>query len=267
MDLTVVGVGRIGGMLVGLGQAAGWRVRSVGRDGPTAAVDGAGPVVVCTRNDDLEQVVARTPVDRRGDLVFVQNGVLAPWCRARGLSEATLGVLYVAVDRVGAPPVPGAASVFAGRHAAAVAGLMHGGGVWARTARDEEDLRREVGTKLAWICVLGVLGEALAATVGQVLETQADEVVALCEELAPALAAGPDTAADPELAARVLAYSRSVAHYRTTVKEWPWRTGWLLDQATRAGVALPRHRAWLVRAGHGERLAAQEARLSDGRGP
>lgn len=269
MTLTVVGVGRIGGMMAGLGRGAGWAVQEVGRTGPAAEVGGQGPVVVCTRNDDLEEVLARTPPDRRGDLVFVQNGVLAPWLRARGLetrtvapgrtaapahTQTTIGVLYVAVDRPGARPVPGAASIFAGPHAATVAGLLDSGGVTAREARDELDLRQEVGTKLAWICVLGVLGEALAATVGQVLEAHEGDVGALCEELAPALAAGPDTAAAPDLVARVLAYSRSVAHYRTAVKEWPWRTGWLLAQAATAGVDLPLHRRWLERAGHGARL-------------
>eukprot|EP00889_Picochlorum_renovo_P008214 jgi/Picre1/35244/NNA_002706.t1 len=35
-----------------------------------------GPIVVCTRNDDLESIVEGTPADRREDLVFIQNGEL-----------------------------------------------------------------------------------------------------------------------------------------------------------------------------------------------
>lgn len=44
---------------------------------------------VCTRNDDLDQVVAATPVARRKDLVFLQNGMLMPWLKAQGLEDNT----------------------------------------------------------------------------------------------------------------------------------------------------------------------------------
>lgn len=259
MTLVVVGAGRIGGMVVDLARRQGVEVAVAGRQGPVATTGGRGPVLVCTRNDALADVVARTPGDRRDDLVFVQNGVLAPWLRARGLAGATIGVLYVAVDRPGAPPVPGAPSVFMGPQARAVAALLAAGGVPAREAAHPLDLRREVGTKLAWICVLGVLGEALALPVGQLVVDHAAGITSLCEELAPVLAADPDTAANPDLVPQVLAYSRSVPHYRTAVKEWPWRTGWLLQAAARAGIDLPQHRAWLVRAGHGPQLSAGRA--------
>lgn len=49
----------------------------------------AGPIVVCTRNDDLQAVVDATPAERRGDLVFTQNGMLQPWLDARGLGDNT----------------------------------------------------------------------------------------------------------------------------------------------------------------------------------
>ncbi len=247
--LTVVGAGRIGGMIIDLAARQGLPCEVVGRDGPTTAPDGSGLVVVCSRNDALPDVIARTAAGRRADLVFVQNGVLAPYLRNQGLTDWTLGVLYVAVDRRGATPVPGAPSVFGGRHAAALADLLQAGGVDARVAADDDDLRAEVGTKLAWICVTGVLGQALGVPVGDLLADHAADMDALCAELAPVLAAHADTAAAPDLADRVRTYSASVAHYRTTVKEWRWRNGWLLAQATRFGVDLPLHRRWLARAG------------------
>ncbi len=250
-QLTIVGGGRIGGMLADLAAAAGQPHVVVGRSGPTTAATGRGPVVVCTRNDALDDVIGRTPDTRRGDLVFVQNGVLAPWLAARGLADTTLGVLFVAVDAVGATPVPGAPSVFGGPHAARIAGLLNGGGVTARAATSPDDLRAAVGVKIAWICILGVLGDALDLKVGPLVDDHADDIAALCRELAPVLAACPHTAAPDDLVAQVIDYSRSVRHYRTAVKEWDWRTGWLLDEATRAGVDLPLHRAWLARAGHG----------------
>ena len=85
----------------------------------------AGPIIVCTRNDDLQAIVDATPVDRRKggsagralpqpvstdpalrvrppslnpkprccptslDLVFIQNGMLQPWLDAKGLGANT----------------------------------------------------------------------------------------------------------------------------------------------------------------------------------
>jgi hypothetical protein len=49
----------------------------------------AGPIVVCTRNDDLQAIVDATPADRREDLVFIQNGMLQPWLDAQDLGENT----------------------------------------------------------------------------------------------------------------------------------------------------------------------------------
>lgn len=44
---------------------------------------------VCTRNDDLEDVISRTPVSRREDLVFLQNSVLGPLLEKHGLAKNT----------------------------------------------------------------------------------------------------------------------------------------------------------------------------------
>lgn len=247
----VVGAGRIGGMLAGLARAQGHTVHLGGRQGPTCHVEDHGPVVVCTRNDALRDVVARTPPTRRRDLVFVQNGVLAPLLLQLGVPDATVGVLYVAVSARGDTPVPGAPSVFGGPHGATVAGVLAAGGVAAREARDSRDLREQVGTKWVWICATGVLGDALKVSVGELIERHEADLRALCAELAPVLAAHPDTDAPADLADQVVAYSRSVAHYRTAVKEWEWRDGAMLRAAALNGVAVPGYRAWLHRAGFG----------------
>lgn len=44
---------------------------------------------VCTRNDDLEDVISRTPASRREDLVFLQNSVLGPLLEKHGLAKNT----------------------------------------------------------------------------------------------------------------------------------------------------------------------------------
>src|SRR5687767_1017449 len=43
------------------------------------------PTQVCTRNDDLANVIERTPPARRQDLVFLQNGILGPFLEQHGL--------------------------------------------------------------------------------------------------------------------------------------------------------------------------------------
>jgi hypothetical protein len=47
------------------------------------------PLQVCTRNDDLDDVIARTSPQRRKDLVFLQNGILEPLLAKHGLEGNT----------------------------------------------------------------------------------------------------------------------------------------------------------------------------------
>ena len=51
----------------------------------------SGPIYVCTRNDDLEAIIEKTPVNRREDLVFLQNGILSPYLQSKGLLMNTQG--------------------------------------------------------------------------------------------------------------------------------------------------------------------------------
>ena len=51
----------------------------------------SGPIYVCTRNDDLEAIIEKTPVNRREDLVFLQNGILSPYLQSKGLLANTQG--------------------------------------------------------------------------------------------------------------------------------------------------------------------------------
>jgi hypothetical protein len=37
------------------------------------------PIYVCTRNNDLDEIIRNTPLSRRKDLVFLQNGILEPY--------------------------------------------------------------------------------------------------------------------------------------------------------------------------------------------
>lgn len=229
-----------------------WQAWPVDRVVDTVGLPRSGssaPIVVCTRNDALGPVVDRVHPDRRADLVFVQNGMVQPWLAERQLEECTQGVLYVAVTHVGATPVGGGTSVFCGRHAEALAGLLNAGGV-AAEAVSPEVYARELAVKLAWICVFGLLGEVHRCKVGALATTHREEVAGLAAELHPLLVAEPGLDLDADtLVARLLEYGASIPHFPSRLKEWRWRNGWVVEAAERHGLPLPLHEGWLERAG------------------
>lgn len=243
--VTVVGLGRVGGALVARAEAAGVPVRAVGRS--TGEIAATGPILVTTRNDDLDAVLVRVPPERRDALVFVQNGVLRPWLAERGLSASTRGLLFVAVPARGAPLVPGGESPFLGPHAAAVVAWLRAVGVPAREV-DEATFVALEAEKLLWNTVYGLLSQATGRTVGEVADEHGDDVLALVTELLPLLAS-PVPLDPAALAGAMGAYSRTIAGWRGAVKEWAWRNGWFVAEAARRGVPTPRHADWLVRVG------------------
>ncbi len=70
---VIIGAGRVGQALASMGGGKDVVLR---RGDPFPADAPAGPIIVCTRNDVLDQVVFSIPPGRWGDLVFLQNGVL-----------------------------------------------------------------------------------------------------------------------------------------------------------------------------------------------
>ena len=117
--MFVVGQGRIGGTLVRHSPTpCGVHTRA---DSWATATIPPGPIVVTTRNDDLDGVIDALPDERRGDLVLIQNGMLRPWLASRGLSEVTRGLLFFAVSSRGATPEVGGPSPFTGPHAGEMA--------------------------------------------------------------------------------------------------------------------------------------------------
>lgn len=244
MQLDVVGLGRVGTALVTGVQAAGGDCVAVGRDGGWERLAGrAGvPLVVATRNDDLPAVLAMVPADRRGDVVLVQNGMLRSYLAEAGWDDVTRGILFFAVDKRGAEPIPGGTSPFWGPRAAAVAEVFRGIGLPAAEVDAQAFAAVEL-EKVLWNTLFGLLGEALAVGVGVVAERP--ELAELVAELSPlgeaALGVTVDRAAMTE---RMRAYARTIPEYKATVKEWRWRSGWFVDAAARAGISLPLHEAW-----------------------
>lgn len=69
----IVGGGRVGRALQDLGSGEDFLVKR----GESVPVDIKGPILVCTRNDDLEAVLDSTPKSRwSGMIVFMISGPL-----------------------------------------------------------------------------------------------------------------------------------------------------------------------------------------------
>lgn len=251
-SVTIIGAGRVGLALSFRAREAGvpydlvtrrtgWDVLS----GPVGA-----PILVATRNDDLEAVVSQVPVARRPDLVFVQNGMLHPWLVTRGLSECSRGLLYFAVPTRNAPVDPGGTSLFTGAKADE---LVQWFGALALDAQalDRTGFAAAELEKLIWNAAFGLLCQRFDLPVGRVVEHKAACLRDLVAEMAQVggAALSVDLALDP-LLGRLCRYSMTIPSYLGAVRDWPWRNGWVEGEAVRLGVPTPVHRELLCDAGY-----------------
>ncbi|XP_048545910.1 uncharacterized protein LOC125524925 isoform X2 [Triticum urartu] len=238
---VVVGGGRVGQALLSMGPPAGGDLLlSRGEALPPAAP--AGPILVCTRNDDLDGVLDATPKSRWQDLVFFQNGMLDPWLESKGLAGANQVLAYFVVSKLGEPPVDGITDTNP-------EGLTAAFGNWAPAVAAR--LQKQMLEKLIWISALMLVGARHpGATVGTVEKEYRAEVSSLIAELASATAAERGLSFDEGMEERLCAYYRAVAHFPTAVKEFKWRNGWfysLTEKALAEGKPdpCPLHTAWL----------------------
>ncbi|MBK9643600.1 MAG: hypothetical protein IPO67_00320 [Deltaproteobacteria bacterium] len=216
----VIGAGRVGLALVSMGPAHLLR-----RGEPVLAQ--AGPIAVCARNDDLEDVLRLVPADRRGDLCFVQNGLLGPWFTERGLQDATRALLYFAVPSRGAAAEDGGGTVVTGPWAEALVTRLGQGGVAAQVV-DAARFEAEAVEKLLWSCVFGLLAEVYKAPVGQLIVERRGEISTLTDELLDVAAEAGLPRPQGDVVGRLVAYSARIPSYQGGLKELPWRNGWFL---------------------------------------
>lgn len=250
---VIVGGGRVGRALQDMGSGGDVLVRR----GEPVPSDFEGPILVCTRNDDLEAVLDATPSSRWRDLVFFQNGMLEPWLESKGLRDADQVLAYFAVSKLGEPPVDGKTdtnpeglTAAYGKWASAVAGRLQAGGLSCKVL-DKEGFQKQMLEKLIWISAFMLVGARHpGATVGVVEKEFRSEVESLIKELTSAAAVEKGIVFDEGIEDRLCAYSRAVPHFPTAVKEFKWRNGWfysLSEKAIAEGKPdpCPLHTAWL----------------------
>lgn len=246
--MVVVGAGRVGGALQARAEAHGQPCALVTRtSGWDALTGGTAPILLAVRNDDLGPVVDRVAPERRGDLVFVQNGMLRPWLRGMGLGQATRGLLFLAVPSRGAPLEPGGVNPFHGPRASDVVDWFHAVDLPAEEVADAAFAGLEL-EKLVWNSAFGLLCQVHGADVGTVCEVHRHELTELVDELRIVASGevGVELPLGP-LVERLCAYSATIPRYRGAVKEWPWRNGWFVEEAARRGMRTPVHDRLLAR--------------------
>eukprot|EP00252_Welwitschia_mirabilis_P018098 TRINITY_DN40287_c0_g1_i1.p1 TRINITY_DN40287_c0_g1~~TRINITY_DN40287_c0_g1_i1.p1 ORF type:complete len:335 (-),score=68.86 TRINITY_DN40287_c0_g1_i1:451-1374(-) len=250
---VIVGAGRMGQALYNMGTGKDVLVRR----GEAVPEDFQGPICVCTRNDDLDAVLQITPRSRWDDLVFFQNGMLEPWLESKGIANASQVLVYFAVAKLGDAPVDGKTdtnpeglTTAFGKWASVIATRLNLAGLSCKVL-DKESFDKSMLEKLIWISAFMLVGARHpGATVGDVEAKHRDEVSSLINELASAAALEKKVNFDPGLEERLCAYSRTVSHFPTALKEFKWRNGWFYSISQKAISSgqpdpCPMHTSWL----------------------
>ncbi|MFM2162510.1 MAG: hypothetical protein RLZZ383_2022 [Pseudomonadota bacterium] len=246
--IDILGNGRVGAALSARARTAGLDVTCIGRrDDAGILADHPGrPLLLATRNDDLESALSRVPHNRRDDVVFAQNGMLRPFLLDRGWQASTRTLLFFAVAQRGDDITGGTASPAYGPHAASMAAFGEAIAVPFTSVDATTFADREL-EKLLWLVIFGTLGGATGQPVGVVADRHREEVVALVAELAPiGRTAIPAALPNDGLVAALLAYTASVASWRAAPREHSWRAGWFLEAAAAHTLPTPHFSRWLA---------------------
>lgn len=237
MTPTIIGAGRVG---LALAKIAKTTPHARGQSWSKAQ---PGPLIVCTRNDDLAGVIQATPPARRADLVFIQNGMIEPLLKEHGLLQNTQALVYFAVSAKGEDPVDGGGTVVFGPWAQEFQSLLGQASLGCAVV-DRHSFSLQMVEKLLWNCVFGLLCQRHSASVGSLVQEHGAEIQALSEELQGVAERALDLELHPGVAQRLCEYSMKIADYQGAVKELPWRNGWFLAQERS-----PLHSQWLKELG------------------
>lgn len=235
MKGVIIGTGRIGLFLY---ESNNKQDTLISRNSDSSSIneDSSGPIYVCTRNDDLLDVLNKTPKNRKGDLVFLQNGILEPFLHQHDLHENTQGLIYFAISKKGETPIDGKTDLNP-------EGLTAVTGKWANDFQirlnsvglachvlDKKNWEIAMFEKLIWISAFMIVGAKHGGcTVGEVESKYNQQVCQLVREMAETVTKVKQVEFSSNLENRLCAYARSVAHFPTALKEFKWRNGWFLD--------------------------------------
>lgn len=245
--IDILGAGRIGRALQARAARAGLSAACIGRrDEANVLANTPGrPLLIATRNDDLDAALARVPTNRLDDLVFVQNGMIRPFLTERGHAAATRALLYFAVPALGDDAEGGLPSPVYGPHAASLVDFGAATDLGFVSVDAEIFADREL-EKLLWLVIFGTIGGVTGEPVGRIAQRHEDDIAALVEELAPvARTAIPARASAAAITEGLLAYTRTVPLWRAAPREHSWRAGWCVERASDLGLRTPNFNRWL----------------------
>ncbi|PXF43360.1 hypothetical protein BWQ96_06923 [Gracilariopsis chorda] len=229
---TIVGLGRIGDFLRSQGDGTDLVILR----GEQIPPDAPGPVYLCTRNDDLEDIIKNCPPEKKDDLVFLQNGMLERFLRKYDCSTNTRANLYFSVTKKGADPIDGITetdpeglTTVCGKWEGAFAERLEKAGLTCKVLK-ERDFRRSQLEKLIWISVFNLLGAVHGKIpVGEVARMHVKEVTEMGVELATMIRFTLTVGMMPNIEKRLIAYGNCVKDFPTALKEFKWRNGFFYD--------------------------------------
>jgi len=247
MPSIIVGDGRIGAMLADFGQRRGFDDIIIRRGDMIPELQAGGqlvrmPIYVCTRNDELDAVLAQTPRERWEDLVFLQDGQLEPFLQRNGLYDTTRAVLWLVAMRKGGKPVDGITSeapegltTVSGKWSGALQMRLGTGGLTSSIVNDR-DLRRNMLERLIFLAVFHLVGAVHGGlSIGDVAKRHQEEVCALIRELATFCRFTLSVALKTGLEDRLLDYARRVEFLPTALEDFEWRNGYFYRYSLMAG--------------------------------
>lgn len=219
----VIGLGRLGDFF-----SRGLGVRGYGRGDSLASV--AGPTMVCVRVTDLDSLLPQLPERVKRHLIFVQNGFYDPILQSHGIEEATKMVVYFAVSQKGLPPEDPGMSVVVGKYSEAVISALRPLGIQV-SQRPQSQWRALAHEKILWLSIMGLLSELYNLSAADLVSQKAGEFAALTAELGQLCQDKLSCEFDGGLRGlneRLLHYTGSLGEYKTVVKEFDYRNGYLL---------------------------------------
>lgn len=196
-------------------------------------------VLLCTRNDDLAELIQSLPKSARSKVVLVQNGMLSPFIEKLEDQPAARAILYFAVPKLGDLPMPGGNTLVCGPKAEELKGFFESVDIPSQVVNDDEMARVEM-EKLLWNALMGLMGQYYNESVRETLDKHWSEVLVLLGELLPVISQSLEIDFEKsELEISLKSYSEEVDYYSARVKEWEWRNAWFFKAIENTKVSAP----------------------------